>query len=147
MNLRFATEDDVENIAKVGAAYAAEAGGWFFDLDFEGSKANALEHLSSTIIGEIDGKFAGLIVIVPTKFQWTTEVVLRDLVYFVYPEYRSMGLGDALLDEAKKIANHLGMKLIMDSFTGKRLDAMDKFYESKGCTRIGGTYLYLPVKE
>ncbi|MDZ4679315.1 MAG: GNAT family N-acetyltransferase [Saprospiraceae bacterium] len=61
---------------------------------------------------------------------------------YVVPEYRSEGVGKMLVDEVKKLAEHLDWKRIELTTPGDEFSKTIRFYEREGFYRIGPRYCF-----
>ena len=141
---RFANDNDIDTIVKFVKDYAAEAGGWFFEIDEEGCREEAIRDIPNTIIVEDNGDAIGLLILEQVKIKWAKDIILIDKLLYVHPDHRKTGVGTQLLKEMKRIAEALKMKIMVTSFNGKDIERKEKLYEHGGFMKVGGVYIYEP---
>jgi ribosomal protein S18 acetylase RimI-like enzyme len=141
-----ATPDDVSEVAPLFDAYRQFYGK---PADEEGARRFLFARLSKDesvlFIARVEGKVAGFVNLYPvfSSVNLTRQWILNDL--FVAPEARKLGVGRALMERARQLAeatqaNGLALETAIDNH------AAQKLYESLGWKRDEEFYRYfLPV--
>jgi len=141
-----ATPDDVGGVAPLFDAYRQFYGK---PADEEGARRFLFARLSKDesvlFIARVEGKVAGFVNLYPvfSSVNLTRQWILNDL--FVAPEARKLGVGRALMERARQLAeatqaNGLALETAIDNH------AAQKLYESLGWKRDEEFYRYfLPV--
>ena len=146
MEILRATPADVGDVAPLFDAYRQFYGK---PSDVEAARRFLFARLSKDesvlFIGRVGGEMAGFVNLYPvfSSVNLTRQWILNDL--FVAPEARKLGVGRALMERARQLAeatqaNGLALETAIDNHTAQKL------YESLGWKRDEEFYRYfLPV--
>lgn len=100
------------------------------------------------IIGVIDedNRLAASVGLFVGNWWYSYDKHLEDLWNFVHPDYRRKPMARPLIEFAKGCAQALEMPLLMGVLSDERTAAKVRLYERQ-LPRVGGLFLYRPVKE
>lgn len=93
---------------------------------------------ATTVIYEQDDRIVGVIAMLafPHPFK-PSKVVAQELFWWVLPEYRQSGAGNAMLDEAERWSESVGAEaMIMVTMHGIGHEFVGQFYQKKGYTPL-----------
>ena len=91
-------------------------------------------------VAEEDGKIVGCLAIQQGNFWYSKDEGLRDVFYYVRPEYRSSNHGINLLKSAREYAKMAEKPLVLTIASGEDLSRKDKLFKWLGFRHIGGLY-------
>lgn len=96
------------------------------------------------LVGEVDGEIQGMLIAQVMTDSWLPEVrVLKELAWWVEPEYRQTSLGYRLLKEYVKLGKSLKEKNVISAFTLTTLmDSPIRDLERHGWRPIEKNYVY-----
>lgn len=94
------------------------------------------------VVGDV-GDLRGSVYVTLQQPLMADGCYLVELWNWVYPDWRSSGIGDDLLGFATELAEHKGLRLIMAAMTTRRM-AKARFYARRFGAPIGNVYNYAP---
>lgn len=96
------------------------------------------------IIGEPDGKIEGAVLLRLSQMWYSDSWMVEEKAIFVDPEYRSAKGGRArkLCEFSKKVADDLGVPLIIGVLSNQRTEAKIRLYERQFGAPAGAFFLY-----
>jgi GNAT superfamily N-acetyltransferase len=96
------------------------------------------------IIGEPRGKIEGAVLLRTSQMWYSDEWMLEEKAIFVDPEFRSAKGGRArkLCEFSKKVADDLGIPLIIGVLSNHRTEAKVRLYERQFGPPAGAFFLY-----
>jgi len=96
------------------------------------------------IIGKPNEKIEGAVLLRTSQMWYSDEWMIEEKAIFVDPEYRSAKGGRAarLCEFSKKVADDLGMPLIIGVLSNQRTEAKIRLYERQFGAPAGAFFLY-----
>lgn len=96
------------------------------------------------IIGEPGGKIEGAVLLRLSQMWYSDSWMIEEKAIFVDPEYRSAKGGRArkLCEFSKKVADDLGIPLIIGVLSNQRTEAKIRLYERQFGAPAGAFFLY-----
>jgi hypothetical protein len=147
LKIRIATAEDMEEIMAL-AMSACEENGF---LNPNPAKLAAeiwpalIQHNGICgVIGQPDGKIEGLVLLRIGTMWYSDAQLVEEKAIFIYPEFRSAKGGRArkLCAFSKKVADGLGLPLIIGVLSNHRTAAKVKMYERQFGAPAGAFFLY-----
>ena len=147
LEIRVATPDDMDVIMEHAILAAQEAGFVNPDMDILVSEVWAAlnqDHGLCAVIGQPGGMIEGGVLLRIGKMWYSHAPVLEERVIFIHPEYRKAPGGRAtkLCDFSKKVADTLGMPLLIGVSSTHRTAAKIRLYERQFGKQSGAFFLY-----
>jgi hypothetical protein len=147
LEIRIATPEDMDVIMEQAVMAADEAGFVNPDINIlvrEVWAALNQDHGLCAVIGAPGGSIEGGILLRIGKMWYSDAPVLEERVIFIHPEYRKAPGGRAakLCDFSKKVADTLGMPLIIGVSSTHRTAAKIRLYERQFGKQSGAFFLY-----
>ncbi len=142
IEVREATEDDLESIAAMTRALNEEAGYdrlWEYDeygvIQFLGTLIE-YEHLNLFVV-KADGRHIGALGVTLMPL-WVSHNVLtaQEIFWWIHPKWRKKGAGKALLDHFEEWARDRGVEVIFMSAVGCTPEEIEKVYERRGFEKL-----------
>ena len=148
LTIRLATTDDLDEVMRLAIAACEENS--FLDasaelLCREIYPALLQDHGLCGVIGPFGtNKIEGLVLLRIGNMWYSTETVVEEKAIFVYPEYRSAKGGRArkLCEFSKKVADTLGMKLLIGVLSAHRTQGKVAMYTRQFGEPAGAFWLY-----
>lgn len=96
------------------------------------------------IVGEKDGKLVGMLIALIQGDNWLPHVKsMRELAWWVEPEYRNSTIGYRLLEKYKHLGVSLQQKGAIQGFTLTNMETSPNFdLEKRGWRRLETNYVY-----
>lgn len=96
------------------------------------------------VIGEPDGQIEGAVLLRTGAMWYSSDKVLEEKGIFIHPDFRSIKGGRArrLCEFSKKVADELGMPLIIGILSNDRTEAKARLYERQFGKPSGAFFLY-----
>ena len=96
------------------------------------------------VIGKPDGMIEGVVVLRIGTLWYSASAAAEELAVFIHPDYRDAKGGRAgkLCDFSKKVADDLGLPLMIGVLSNARTAAKVKMYERKFGPPAGAYFLY-----
>ena len=145
--IRTATVDDMDEIMVLAMAACAENG--FLNpnpakLAAEIWPALHQDHGVCFVIGKPGGKIEGLVLLRIGAMWYSDQVVVEEKAIFIYPEFRAAKGGRArkLCEQSKRVADSLGIPLIIGVLSNSRTAAKVRMYERIFGPASGAFFLY-----
>ena len=103
-----------------------------------------LDHGICAVIGKEGGKIEGLVLLRIGGMWYSDNLVVEEKAIFIYPEYRSAKGGRAkqLCEFSKRVADTLGIPLIIGVLSNSRTKAKVRMYERQFGPPSGAFFLY-----
>jgi hypothetical protein len=148
LQIRLATPDDMTEVMRLAVTACQENS--FLDasvelLAREIYPALVQDHGLCGVIGPVGtNKIEGLVLLRLGRMWYSTEMVVEEKAIFVYPEYRSAkgGRASKLCEFSKKVADTLGMKLLIGVLSAHRTQGKVKMYTRQFGEPAGAFWLY-----
>lgn len=154
-HVRHATPADADAVFDILVAAHADNG--VFSLDPERVRAT-IHHLTEhpidpntgkaldplgliAIIDAPKGGIAGIVILTLSRYWFSDEWLLDELVNFVRPEHRKSRHAQALINFAKETADRFGVPLNMTVLSTKRTAAKLKLY-GRQMRQVGGSFMH-----
>jgi hypothetical protein len=147
LRVRIATPDDLDEVMKL-AMSACEENGFLnpnpMKLLQEIWPALHQDHGVVAVIGKTGGAIEGLVLLRIGSMWYSDMEVVEEKAIFIYPEFRSAKGGRAkqLCEFSKKVADSLGIPLIIGVLSNNRTAAKVKMYERAFGAPAGAFFLY-----
>lgn len=145
--IRIGTPEDLDGLMQI-AMMATEENG-FLDpnpakLAAEMWPALHQDHGIVGIIGPKDGQIEGAVLLRVGDMWYSDTQVVEEKAIFIHPEYRSAKGGRAkrLCEFSKKVADTLGIPLIIGVLSNSRTEAKVRMYERQFGKPSGAFFLY-----
>jgi len=145
--IRTATVADMDEIMVLAMAACAENG--FLNpnplkLAAEIWPALNQDHGVVFVIGKAAGKIEGLVLLRIGAMWYSDAVVVEEKAIFIYPEFRAAKGGRArrLCEQSKRVADSLGIPLIIGVLSNSRTAAKVRMYERIFGPASGAFFLY-----
>jgi GNAT superfamily N-acetyltransferase len=92
------------------------------------------------------GDIVGALILEAHAWSWNrSERFLTNIHFWIERPYRSGGIAQRLLTEAKRVADQSGLPLIIEmSSGGPTADRVDRFVRMNGFTQMGGKFYRAP---
>ena len=145
--VRIATIDDMDEIMKL-AMSACEENGFLTPnaakLASEIWPALNQDQGICAVIGKPGEGIEGLVLLRIGSMWYSDSLVVEEKAIFIYPEYRSAKGGRAkkLCEFSKKVADTLGIPLIIGVLSNNRTEAKIRMYERQFGKPSGAFFLY-----
>lgn len=147
--IRLATPDDVDEVMNI-AVLASDENGFLKAVPErllrEIWAALSLDHGMIGVIGAPGGLIEGAVLLRIGAMWYAAEddVVLEEKAIFIHPSYRQARGGRAarLCEFSKRMANELGLPLIIGVLSNSRTRAKVKLYERQFGAPAGAFFLY-----
>lgn len=145
--IRTATTEDMDEIMKL-ALSACEENGFLnpnpAKLAAEIWPALTLDHGVCFVIGKPGGAIEGLVLLRIGRMWYSDAEVVEEKAIFIYPEFRSAKGGRAkrLAEQSKRVADELGIPLIIGVLSNSRTEAKVRMYERIFGPPSGAFFLY-----
>jgi hypothetical protein len=96
------------------------------------------------VIGPVDGQIEGAVLLRVGAMWYSSEKVLEEKGIFIHPDFRSSRAhrGRRLCEFSKRVADQLGMPLIIGILSNDRLEAKARLYERQFGKPSGTFFLY-----
>jgi hypothetical protein len=147
LHIRIGTPDDIDEIMAV-AMQATEENGFLEaspeKLVREIYPALCQDHGIVGLIGPKDGSIEGIVVLRIGEMWYSDVPVVEEKAIFIHPEFRSAKGGRArrLCAFSKKVADTLGIPLIIGVLSNHRTEAKIRMYEREFGKPSGALFLY-----
>jgi hypothetical protein len=147
LKIRVATPEDMDEIMAL-AMSACEENGFLNPnpqkLAAEIWPALHQDHGICAVIGKPGGKIEGLVLLRIGNMWYSDSLVVEEKAIFIYPEFRSAKGGRAkqLCEFSKKVADTLGIPLIIGVLSNSRTAAKVRMYERQFGPPSGAFFLY-----
>lgn len=145
--VRIATPEDMDEIMKLAMAACEENG--FLNpnpakLAAEIWPALHQDNGICAVIGTPEGRIEGLVLLRIGSMWYSDNLVVEEKAIFIYPEFRSAKGGRAkkLCEFSKKVADTLGIPLIIGVLSNNRTEAKVRMYERQFGKPSGAFFLY-----
>jgi len=145
--IRIGTPDDLDDVMQAAVAAISEIG--LVDPDPERLLQDVWPALNQDrgligIISKPGGKPQGGVLLRIGKMWYSNQDVLEERVIFILPEFRSVKGGRAkrLVEFSKKVADDLGLPLLIGVMSTVRTEAKVKMYERHFGKPKGAVFLY-----
>ena len=145
--VRIATLDDMDEIMKLAMAACEENG--FLNpnpgkLAAEIWPALRQDNGICAVIGTPGERIEGLVLLRIGNMWYSDNLVVEEKAIFIYPEFRSAKGGRAkkLCEFSKKVADTLGIPLIIGVLSNHRTEAKVRMYERQFGKPSGAFFLY-----
>jgi GNAT superfamily N-acetyltransferase len=142
INIRKGTEADIPAIIEMGRAYHQES--YFKDMPFNEDKAKALiPVLIKTGLGIVaveDEKVVGMMGAALQKHIFSDELMSKDILLYIQPEYRGQHIGQRLVCVYIDWALSVGVKaqnIEVGVNSGVQTESAIKFYRDLGFAVVG----------
>lgn len=145
--IRKLKESDLPDIIELVKQYLDEAGADYPSVDLSYVANKFTNYIDGTFVAEHDGKVVGVFAFEPGDFMFGDQSFLTERWHFVPKEYRSKGVGKALLDRAKQHSDEIGRPLLLTSMQGIDLDRKKVYYENNGFNLLGHIFVYKKGKD
>lgn len=139
---------DYDKLCEFMIEFAGETGIETFDrttYDYAHAKNVLLrcEKTGVSLVSEVNGEIAGMILSMRVQEIWMPDVIrLRELAWWVSPEYRHTTAGARLFSEYKRQAQAMVDQGKITGYTITKLSTSPDFdYESRGFKFIEATYM------
>ena len=139
---------DYDQLCEMMIKFAHESGIKTYDKEtynYEYAKNLLLrcEKTGVSLISEVDGKITGMILSMRVQDIFVPEIIrLREIAWWVEPEYRMTTTGARLFSEYRKQAEELLNEKKITGYTITKLSTSPDFnYESRGFKFIEATYM------
>jgi hypothetical protein len=145
--IRTATQVDLDEIM-ILAMSACEENGFLnpnpAKLAAEIWPALNQDHGICAVIGKKDGPIEGLVLLRIGSMWYSDNLVVEEKAIFIAPEFRSAKGGRAkkLCEFSKRVADTLGIPLIIGVLSNSRTEAKVRMYERQFGERAGVFFLY-----
>ena len=145
--VRIATPEDMDEIMKLAMA-ASEENGFLnpnpVKLAAEIWPALHQDNGICAVIGAPGGRIEGLVLLRIGTMWYSDNLVVEEKAIFIYPEFRSAKGGRAkkLCEFSKKVADTLGIPLIIGVLSNNRTEAKVRMYERQFGKPSGAFFLY-----
>ena len=145
--IRTATTDDMDEIMKL-AMSACEENGFLnpnpAKLAAEIWPALRQDHGLCFVIGKAGGAIEGLVLLRIGSMWYSDAMVVEEKAVFIYPEFRSAKGGRArrLVEQSKRVADELGIPLIIGVLSNSRTAAKVRMYTRIIGEPAGAFFLY-----
>jgi hypothetical protein len=145
--IRTAVPSDLDEIMQI-AMLACEENGFLnpnpAKLAAEIWPALHQDHGICGIIGKPNGKIEGLVLLRIGHMWYSDNLVVEEKAIFIHPEFRSAKGGRAkkLCEFSKKLADTLGIPLIIGVLSNSRTEAKVRMYERQFGKPSGAFFLY-----
>jgi N-acetylglutamate synthase-like GNAT family acetyltransferase len=147
LQIRLATPADMNEVMKLAVTACKENA--FLEASAEMLAreiwpALVQDHGLMALIGPPGGAIEGLVLLRIGTIWYSKEQVLEEKAIFVYPEFRSAKGGRAkkLCDFSKKVADTLGMKLLIGVLSAHRTEGKVAMYTRQFGPPMGAFWLY-----
>ena len=102
------------------------------------------DHGLCAVIGKPDGMIEGLVLLRIGNMWYSDSRVVEEKAIFIHPEYRSAkgGRASKLCEFSKKVADSLGIPLIIGVLSNHRTSAKVRMYERQFGPPSGAFFLY-----
>ena len=146
LNIRIAGPEDLDELMELSMLACADNG--FLEPD-TGKLLQAIWpalHQDHGLVGAIDedGVITGAILIHIGQMWYSSQNMCEEKAIFIHPSYRVAKGGRAarLCEFSKKVADTLGMPLLIGVLSNQRTEAKVKMYERKFGSPAGAFFLY-----
>lgn len=147
LRIRIATQDDMDSIMELALSACAENG--FLNpnpvrLASEIWPALCQDHGICGVIGTPNGIVEGAVLLRIGQMWYSDAQIVEEKAIFIHPEYRSAKGGRArkLCEFSKKVADSLGIPLIIGVLSNNRTEAKVRMYERQFGKPSGAFFLY-----
>ena len=89
-----------------------------------------------------NGRIAGMILLIVTKFWYTKQFHLEELYNYIHPNYRRSNYADALIRFAKHSAEQLGIPLIIGVLTNNKMEPKVRLYRRRLGMPAGAFFIH-----
>jgi len=148
MNIREINRFDYDAICELMIQFARESNIKTYDkdtYDYDYAKNILLrcEKTGVSLVAENEGKIVGMILSMRVQEVWMPEIIrLRELAWWVLPEWRHTTVGARLFSEYRKRSQELKDSGKISGYTISKLyNSPDFDYESRGFRFIESTYM------
>lgn len=143
MTLRFATKDDLDSIASLGAVMHAESS--FSPMNYDSQKvkktfSELIEARQFVVVSEHGGAVVGGMAGVCAQTWFGSDMIANDLALFIHPEHRGGLIPVRLIKSFVRWAELAGAKQIRPGVTTGSL-AAEKIYEKLGFAKCGACFV------
>ena len=145
--VRVATKDDLDELMKL-AVHGCEENGFLNPnmgkVAAEFWPALNGDHGICAVIGKKDGPIEGMVLLRIGEMWYSDQTVVEEKAIFIYPEFRSAKGGRAgrLVEFSKRVADELGVPLIIGVLSNERTAAKIRLYKRKLGEPSGAFFLY-----
>jgi hypothetical protein len=147
LNIRVGTPDDIHQLMDLAMNASNELA--FVDYDPEkilGEIWAALHQEGGVVgvIGEVGGQIEGAVLLRTGAMWYSSKTVLEEKGIFIHPDFRSSRAhrGRRLCEFSKRVADQLGVPLIIGILSNDRLEAKGRLYERQFGKPSGMFFLY-----
>jgi len=147
LRIRVATPADLDEIMSI-AVMACEENGFLnpnpAKLAAEIWPALHQDHGLCAVIGKPGGMIEGLVLLRVGSMWYSDSQVVEEKAIFIHPDYRAAkgGRASKLCEFSKKVADTLGIPLIIGVLSNNRTSAKVKMYERQFGPPSGAFFLY-----
>jgi|TARA_R110000868_G_scaffold300126_1_gene560480 GNAT superfamily N-acetyltransferase len=115
----------------------------FPKVDFDKTLLYVCRHVIEGVVFfiEKDHKIIGVIAGIEAEYWYSKEKFISEGFFFVHPDHRKSRIAFKLIQELKKYAKNLDLRLICGVSSGDDVERKDRFFEFNGLNRIGGIYI------
>jgi hypothetical protein len=147
LEIRIANTDDMDAIMAQAVMASEEAGVVNVDMSSvvrEIWSALNQDHGLCAVIGKPNGPIEGFVLLRIGKMWYSDTSVLEEKVIFIHPDYRKAPGGRAakFCDFSKKVADRLGLPLLIGVSSTHRTAAKIRLYERHFGKQSGAFFLY-----
>ena len=147
LEIRLATPEDMDVVMQHAMLASEEAGFVNPDINILVSEVWAAlnqDHGLCAVIGKPGGIIEGGVLLRIGKMWYSDAPILEERVIFIHPDYRKAPGGRAtkLCDFSKKVADTLGMPLLIGVSSTERTAAKIRLYERQFGKQSGAFFLY-----
>jgi len=147
LNIRAGVPDDIHQLMELAMDASRELA--FVKPDPEKILADIWAALHQEdgivgVIGEIGKQIEGAVLLRVGAMWYSSEKVLEERGIFIHPDFRSSRAhrGRRLCEFSKRVADQLGMPLIIGILSNDRLEAKARLYERQFGKPSGTVFLY-----